>query len=200
LEKGGAIDPAGFRDPVSGRRWLLYKVDGNAVGGGGECNNGVAPVKQTPIMLQEVDGEDGVGLVGEAVQVLDRRDGNGEGGDGPLVEAPDLFWSGGVGAISETGSDGGGGKGRYVLFYSNHCWDGPLYSVNYAVAENITGPYERRGNGPLIGTGDGFNITAPGGAASVPGEGYLLFHGNCLQGRCLFGAEMRVNGSTVFVS
>jgi hypothetical protein len=119
--------------------------------------------------------------------VLDR---DGAAGDGPLVEAPDLLWV----------ADDNGGKGRYVLFYSNHCWDGPGYSVHYAVAEgNISGPYARA-DGALIQTGDGFNVTAPGGAASVPGGGWMVFHGDCPEGRCLFGAEMAVTGSTVTVS
>ena len=182
VDKGGAIDPAGFVDPASGRRYLVYKVDGNALGEGGECNNGVEPVQGTPIVLQEVEAGDGVSLRGEGVEVLDRD----EGDDGPLVEAPDLMAVGG---------------GRYVLFYSNHCWDGPGYSVNYAVAEggNVSGPYERAQGGRLIGTGDGFNVTAPGGAATE-GGGWMVFHGNCPQGRCLFGAAVDVTGGTVVVS
>ncbi|KAH6636825.1 glycoside hydrolase family 43 protein [Chaetomium tenue] len=218
LDLGGAIDPAVFRDPGDGRVYLLYKVDGNALGSGGECGNGVVPRRGTPIVLQEVvvgvegggDGDGGVRLVlvGEGVVVLDREDGDGEGegegegGDGPLVEAPELVWIGdGEGGGGDKGEGGGEGvKGRYVLFYSNRCWDGPRYSVNYAVAEgNIMGPY-KRADGPLIRTGDAFNITAPGGAASVPGGRWMVFHGNCPEGRCLFGAEMAVVGSTVTVS
>ncbi|KAH6854302.1 glycoside hydrolase family 43 protein [Chaetomium sp. MPI-CAGE-AT-0009] len=190
LDRGGAIDPAAFRDPADGRRYVLYKIDGNALGGGGECNNGVAPYQSTPIVLQEVDAGDGVGLVGEGVEVLDRED-----VDGPLVEAPDLVRVDGDG--DGDGGDDGGGV-RYVLFYSNHCWDEPEYSVHYAVAEgNISGPYVRA-DGALIQTGDGFNITAPGSAAS--GGGWMLFHGDCPEGRCLFGAEMEVVGSNVTVS
>ncbi|KAK4039433.1 putative arabinan endo-1,5-alpha-L-arabinosidase C [Parachaetomium inaequale] len=201
LEKGGAIDPAGFLDPATGRRYLVYKVDGNAMGAGGECNNGVEPFQRTPIVLQEVDRGDGGGLGGGGVEVFD-RDGGPEGVDGPLVEAPDLFFftttTTAVGR-GEGGEESGEG-GRYVLFYSNHCWDGPGYSVNYAVAEgNVTGPYKRRTE-RLIGTGDGFNVTAPGGAASVPGGRWMVFHGDCPQGRCLFGAEMEVMGDAVVVS
>ena len=211
LNQGGAIDPMGFLDQSQnlddgdggggnqdggngngdgdededgegpgGRRYLLYKVDGNAKGGGGDCGNGVDPIRATPIMLQEVDRRDGVTVVGDAVEVLDRRGDM----DGPLVEAPDLM-------VTE--------DGRYVLFYSNHCWNGPGYSVNYAVARDIRGPYQRAGDGALIRSGDGMNITAPGGAASVSGGGWLLFHGDCPAGRCLFGAEMEVDGSRVVV-
>ncbi|KXX83175.1 putative arabinan endo-1,5-alpha-L-arabinosidase C [Madurella mycetomatis] len=186
LDRGGAIDPAGFVDPASGRRYLLYKVDGNARGGGGECNNGVEPRRPTPIVLQEVDPRDGVGLVGNGVVVLDRAE-----RDGPLVEAPEMVYV----PAGERGAEG-----SYLLFYSNHCWDGPGYSVNYAVAGEIAGPYRRREEGPLIRTGDGFNITAPGGAGVVPGGGWMLFHGDCPAGRCLFGADMVVEGEEVIVS
>ncbi|KAK4246286.1 glycoside hydrolase [Corynascus novoguineensis] len=216
---GGAIDPAAFADPATGRHYVVYKVDGNAMGSGGECNNGVAPFRRTPIVLQEIEvttttNADGAGmgvrLVGDGVELLDRDDEV----DGPLVEAPDLLYSPPRTAESRGGSDGEKGERdteRYVLFYSNHCWDGPGYSVNYAVAEgNITGPYKREATataagsgekgGALIGTGDEFNVTAPGGAASVPGGGWIVFHGNCPQGRCLFGAEMEVVGGHVAVS
>ncbi|GAB1314076.1 hypothetical protein MFIFM68171_04286 [Madurella fahalii] len=188
LARGGAIDPAGFVDPPSGRRYLLYKVDGNALGGGGECNNGVEPRRQTPIVLQEVDTAGGIALVGDPVVVLDRAE-----EDGALVEAPELVYV-------PAAEGEGGGKGTYVLFYSNHCWDGPEYSVNYAVAKEINGPYRRSEDGPLIRTGDGFNITAPGGAGVVPGGEWVLFHGDCPAGRCLFGADMVVEGEEVIVS
>ncbi|KAL2197310.1 glycoside hydrolase family 43 protein [Corynascus similis CBS 632.67] len=216
---GGAIDPAAFADPATGRHYVVYKVDGNAMGSGGECNNGVSPFRRTPIVLQEIEVTTttntngagmGVRLVGDGIELLDRDDEV----DGPLVEAPDLLYSPPRTAESEGGLDREKGEGdcaKYVLFYSNHCWDGPGYSVNYAVAEgNITGPYKRAATatvagsgekgGALIGTGDEFNVTAPGGAASVPGGGWMLFHGNCPQGRCLFGAEMEVVGGHVAVS
>ncbi|KAK3326459.1 glycosyl hydrolase family 43 protein [Apodospora peruviana] len=170
VSHGGAIDPSGFLDENTGRRYVVYKVDGNSLGHGGECNNGVAPYRNTPIVLQEVDREDGVTLVGDGMEILDRL----EEADGPLVEAPSL---------------GDDGKKRenvtYVLFYSSHCWMTELYRVNYATARNVTGPYVRgRKGGSLIATGDGrFNLTAPGGATSVDGGGRMLFHANCAQGR-----------------
>ena len=37
--QGGAIDASGFRD-VDGKLYITYKVDGNALGSGGSCNNG----------------------------------------------------------------------------------------------------------------------------------------------------------------
>ncbi|OIW29445.1 Arabinanase/levansucrase/invertase [Coniochaeta ligniaria NRRL 30616] len=176
-ERGGIIDPSGFLDPVTGRRYVVYKIDGNSVGHGGSCGNGVAPLVATPIMLQEVDAGDGVARVGEAVEVLDREE-----VDGPLVEAPSLAYLG----------------GRYVLFYSSHCWIEGGYNVNYATAERVEGPYRKSRYNPLVQTGD-FGLTAPGGATVVEGQGRLVFHANCAGGRCMFEAAFSVDQGEVIV-
>src|ERR1700722_6658513 len=42
IDQGGAIDADGFQD-VDGKRYVVYKVDGNSIGHGGECVNSVAP-------------------------------------------------------------------------------------------------------------------------------------------------------------
>ncbi|KAK3994723.1 glycosyl hydrolase [Cladorrhinum sp. PSN332] len=182
LSRGGAIDPSGFLDPVTGRRYLVYKVDGNSLGNGGSCGNTIPPLKSTPIMLQRVSETDGVTLVGEPVQILDRDE-----RDGPLVEAPDLWYD--------------QKSGRHVLFYSNHCWSEEGYSVNYAVSDSgVAGNYVKMngtgdtGERALVmteGRGDGFNLSAPGGAAGyvdAEGKSGIVFHANCKEGRCLFGA------------
>ncbi|KAK4151635.1 glycosyl hydrolase [Chaetomidium leptoderma] len=94
LAEGGAIDAAGYRDEGDGSRWVVYKVDGSAKGPGGPpCGNGEAPGEPTPLRLQRVEERDGVTLVGEPVTVLDRD----PAVDGPLVEAPSLVRSRGVG-------------------------------------------------------------------------------------------------------
>lgn len=80
---GGAIDPAGFQDS-DGTRYVVYKVDGNNLGGGGSCGNGDES-HSTPIMLQKL-ASDGVTPTGNPVQILDR-----DSNDGPLIEAPSLI-------------------------------------------------------------------------------------------------------------
>lgn len=85
---GGAIDPAGFQDS-DGTRYVVYKVDGNNLGGGGSCGNG-DDSHSTPLMLQALES-DGVTPNGDPVQILDRSD-----ADGPLIEAPDLVLNGGT--------------------------------------------------------------------------------------------------------
>ncbi|KAI5991362.1 glycoside hydrolase family 43 protein [Pisolithus marmoratus] len=63
---GGAIDPAGFQD-VDGQRYIVYKVDGNNLGG-------------------EMMEADALTPTGDPVQILDRGP-----QDGPLIEAPVLI-------------------------------------------------------------------------------------------------------------
>ncbi|KAF2764922.1 hypothetical protein EJ03DRAFT_223380 [Teratosphaeria nubilosa] len=69
--EGGAIDPSGFLNESDNPRWITYKVDGNPIGHGGSCNNGVAPVVSTPIMLQQVSASDGHTLISSPVSVFD---------------------------------------------------------------------------------------------------------------------------------
>ncbi|KAH7363149.1 glycosyl hydrolase family 43 protein [Plectosphaerella cucumerina] len=177
LDQGGAIDPAGFLDTSTGRRYVTYKVDGNHDGNGGDCGNSIEPLAATPLMLQEVDAVDGHTKIGPPVQILDRT-----AADGPLVEAPSIA------LLSD---------GTYVLFYSSFCFSSSRYNVNYATARTPEGPYERAAR-PLLVTGD-FGLQSPGGASSVMGGGQLLFHANCEQGRCLYTTNYLVVGSEVIV-
>ena len=138
----GAIDPAGFFDRTTGKRYIIYKIDGNSLGNGGSCSNDVFPIISTPLMLQEVDAYDGISLIGRPIQILDR-----EARDGPLIEAPAMFLSSG---------------GIYFLFYSANCFTTPLYHTSYATATNIRGPYTRAAR-PLFMSGEGLDTEGPGG-------------------------------------
>lgn len=152
---GGAIDPDGFFDVSTGKRYVTYKVDGNSIGHGGSCNNAIAPQVPTPIMLQEV-GPDGITNIGGPIQILDRDD-----SDGPLIEAPALHRS---------------EEGIYFLFFSSNCFTTPLYDTSYATATNIAGPYTKTSR-PLLITGDGPELVGPGGLDVVHGGQMVLFHG-----------------------
>lgn len=183
LDKGGAIDAAGYRDEADGSAWVLYKVDGSSKGPGGPCGNGVKEKRApTPIVLQRVDERDGVTKIGEAVTVLERGP---EEEEGPLVEAPSLVHLRGV---------EGTGEGRFVLFYSSHCFNTDEYDVRYAVAENVKGPYVK--GGQLLGTGD-FGLERPGGATGLEGGGGLVFHAGCEAGRCMYEADYVVEEGVV---
>jgi GH43 family beta-xylosidase len=75
LSAGGAIDSSGFTD-VDGTHYVVYKIDGNSIGHGGNCNNGVAPIVSTPIMLQQL-AADGVTPVGDPIELIDRDSADG---------------------------------------------------------------------------------------------------------------------------
>ncbi|KAJ9148457.1 Glycosyl hydrolase family 43 protein [Pleurostoma richardsiae] len=176
-DQGGAIDPNGYFDEATNTRWLVYKIDGNAVGNGGSCGNTVAPIHSTPIMMQQLS-LDGYTTIGSAFQILDRGD-----ADGPLIEAPSLIKA----------SDG-----SFVLFFSSNCYSTTLYDVSYATASSLTGPYTKS-SAPLLVTGN-YGLTAPGGATSIVGGGQLVFHANCDAGRCMYETSFSVANNIVTIT
>ncbi|KAJ4416583.1 hypothetical protein N0V85_002214 [Neurospora sp. IMI 360204] len=170
---GGAIDASGYLDPVDGSFFVVYKVDGSSKGPGGPCGNGDPPGEPTPIRLQRVNESDGITPIGDYTEILDRDPEL----DGPLIEAPNLIrtWN-----------------GTFVLFYSSHCYNTPDYDIKYATADQIEGPYHRRGE--LMGPNTtSFGFDGPGGASSVCGGGIMVFHANCDAGRCMYVTEFGVD-------
>ncbi|KAK0467986.1 Arabinanase/levansucrase/invertase [Desarmillaria tabescens] len=178
--EGGAIDPAGFTD-ADGSLYVVYKVDGNHIGHGGNCNNGVEPIVPTPIMIQRMQA-DGITPTGNATQILDRGQ-----YDGPLIEAPSLVRS---------------AEGIYVLFFSSNCYDGGLYDTSYATASNVLGPYTKSSS-PLFVTGDPFsNLYSPEGADVTTDGTKLVFHadlGTSAATRQMYTAEISINGTKVSI-
>ena len=173
LDQGRSIDPAGFTD-TNGRRYVVFKVDGNSIGNGGDCNNSIPPIQPTPILLQEV-AEDGYTLIGDAVQILDRDE-----SDGPLVEAPNLILEGDT----------------YFLFYSSWCFTDPQYNVLYATSKNINGPYQKTGN-ELLKTGM-FGLQSPGSATACQCGSMMLFHGFCGKNeRCMYSTNLGIDQTSV---
>ncbi|KAJ3876268.1 glycoside hydrolase family 43 protein [Lentinula edodes] len=181
ISTGGAIDPAGFHD-VNGDFYLVWKVDGNNIGHGGSCNNGVAPIVPTPIMIQQLTTEGTAFAVGStATEILDRDD-----NDGPLIEAPSLTRS---------------VEGVYFLTFSSNCYSTSLYDVSYATATNVLGPYTKQ---PwLMITGTPFaQLYAPGGADITPDGTKLVFHadlGTTSDTRQLYTAEITLSGTTISI-
>lgn len=173
MEYGGAIDPSPFRDS-DGTHYVVYKADGNSIGRGGNCNNGVDPKMPTPLMLQKLDA-DAVTPIEHPVGVLDR-----DKEDGPLVEAPNIIKS---------------KHGIYFLFYSSHCFDSKKYDVKYATARNIMGPYIRAPR-PLLRTGD-FGLRSPGGATVSQDGTRIVFHANCGSHRCMWAGGVAINGTNL---
>ena len=177
LSQGGAIDPAGFQDS-DGSLYVVYKIDGNSLGGGGTCGNGNEQFS-TPIMLQAV-GADGVTPNGAPVQILDR-----DSNDGPLIEAPDLILV----------------DGTYFLFFSSNCFNGPYYDTSYATAGTVTGPYTKASR-PLLVSGGALN--SPGGATVGPDGKQMVFHSDSVASdpsvRQMWTAGLAISGTTVSIS
>lgn len=192
IDQGGAIDVAGFTDEYNGgKRWIVYKIDGNAIGHGGACGNTVKPIVPTPILLQQVGG-DGHTRIGKPIQILTNI-----AEDGPYVEAPTLTRMG----------------GKYVLFFSSQCYASTGYDVKYAVADRIEGPYRRMGQ--LLRTGDR-GLVAPGGLDININGDKAVWHGYvCLgdkgttdadnlcsnhgKGRAAYAGRLTIKGDTVRV-
>lgn len=170
LSSGGAIDPTAFIDPIDSSIHVVYKVDGNNRGHGGECGNTVAPQIDTPIVIQQMLSDGTSPDLQRPAQTLLSRTPE----DGPLIEAPALAKVGNV----------------YYLFYSSGCTRNSDYTLRYATATTLQGPYIRAIH-PLLQTGS-YNLTAPGSVSvryasgttsteqmsSVQSTGWVMaFHG-----------------------
>lgn len=85
-EGGGIIDPVQFNDGKN--RWIIWKVDGNSLGGKTTCTDGhrSGEYKPTPIRIQRVS-RDGMTLEGDPKTILNH---NGEADDG-LIEGPAMW-------------------------------------------------------------------------------------------------------------
>jgi beta-xylosidase len=111
------------------------------------------------IYIQQL-APDGLSLVGEPTRLIT----NDQLWEGPLVEAPTLWKH----------------EGRYYLFYSANSYAGADYAMGYAVAETITGPYEKPGTEPFLATDMGVGAAiGPGGQDIVrdaEGDTWLVYH------------------------
>ncbi|KAH0373132.1 glycoside hydrolase family 43 protein, partial [Aureobasidium melanogenum] len=175
LSRGGAIDASGFKDR-NGKRYVVYKVDGNSIGHGGACGNTVAPIVGTPLMLQPV-AADGHTFTGNAVALLDNDGATDQG----ILEAPFLTRS---------------RAGVYFLFFSSGCFATPGYTVSYATATNLTGPYTRASS-PLFRTDDGNGLKAPGGMSIWGDNRLMVLHANYGGGRAMYTTLIALRGTEV---
>lgn len=126
------------------RRYLLQALlltHLSAIGNGGQCGNSVPPIAPTPIILQEVSS-DGTTVVGQSYTLLDNNGVSDEG----TTEAPSLVKTAAgklhagerrplVPYPMTLGRYADSIPGEYVLFFSNNCFNGGSYTVNYAVSQ-----------------------------------------------------------------
>ncbi|KAI1370129.1 glycoside hydrolase family 43 protein [Hypoxylon crocopeplum] len=137
---GGVIDPFQFDDGEY--RWIIWKVDGNALGGKTTCTGSPSSgeYKPTPIRIQKVS-RDGMTLQGSPKTILNH---NGDADDG-LIEGPAMWKR---------------KPGSYVLFFSTHCYNSDQYDIQYAwgTAPDATFGYRKtlassNPNQPIYGPG-----------------------------------------------
>jgi beta-xylosidase len=122
-------------------------------------NDGNSGGGQTWIHLQQL-APDGLSLVGEPTRLITAD----QVWEGILVEGPTLWHH----------------AGRYYLFYSANDYASPRYAAGVAVADRLTGPYEKVLDEPVLRTTIAAGVVGPGGQDVVlddDGEPWLLFHG-----------------------
>ncbi|GAC1554419.1 MAG: hypothetical protein NVS2B7_30380 [Herpetosiphon sp.] len=121
-------------------------------------NDGNCCGQDTYIYLQKVS-PDGLQLQGAPSRLIHQD----QTWEGKLVEAPNI-WKHGK---------------KYYLFYSANNYAGDKYAVGYAMADSITGPYQK-GDGPLLQTAtDRGIVIGPGGEDVVTtsdGQTWLAYH------------------------
>lgn len=173
----------GFRD-ANGEYYVVYKIDGNSIGHGGSCNNGVAPIVPTPIQLLRLDS-DAISPMGAPVTILDR-----DAADGPLIEAPSLIRVTSLLSLPPV---------TYVLFFSSNCYSTTLYDVSYATSNSLTGTYTKSKQ-PLLTTGND-GLYGPGGATASADGSVIVYHAFCgtdlASGRCMHERYLNVVGDNV---
>ncbi|KAK7751360.1 hypothetical protein SLS62_006616 [Diatrype stigma] len=159
-ENGGAIDAAGFDDGEY--RWIMWKVDGNALGGATTCTGGEKSdeYKPTPIKIQKVS-RDGLTLQGSAKVIFDN---NGKGDDG-VVEGPSMYKV---------------RPGSYVLFFSTHCYSSDSYDIQYAWADAPDAQFGSRG--VLAQSNADEPIYGPGHMDIDTDGSHIVFHGRTSPG------------------
>ncbi len=175
-ERGGAIHPAGFQDS-DGKLYVVYKVDGNAIGKGGVCGNSNKPIQSTPIMLQGLR-DDGVTPEGAPKQLLDRGD-----GDGPLVEAPSLVKKGDT----------------YFLFFSSQCATDSNYDTSFATSKSLCGPYKKTDK-PLLLAGGKMELVGPGSSMITPNGENVAFQALVDKKRSMFVGKLSYKDNYVTVN
>ncbi|KAK0522915.1 hypothetical protein OC834_005487 [Tilletia horrida] len=148
-ETGGSLDPQPFEDPVSGKRYLVYKNDEDKM-----------YTSKKQIWIHELSA-DGLTLVGERVGLL----GPTQPWQGQLLEAPYLTFH--------------RPSNSYCLFYSSGTFTTEGYATSYAISRNgLFGPYEPSTH-PLLFTDHVRGIKGPGGACvleGVEGHHFIVFH------------------------
>ncbi|RYP58295.1 hypothetical protein DL769_009015 [Monosporascus sp. CRB-8-3] len=178
---GGVIDPAGYDDGVN--RWIMWKDDGNSLGGATTCQGGQpsGDYRPTPIKIQRM-ARDALTLLDSPKVIMDHEGRNNNG----VVEGPSIY---------KVRDD------LFVLFYSAHCYSSDDYDIEYAWSDRIDGYYGDRGI--LLRTVDNRGIYGPGHMDIDPNGSFIVFHGRTgpNQGgggtRYMYSAQLTIDGKRI---
>jgi beta-xylosidase len=110
------------------------------------------------LWIQGLDN-DGLTLQGQPTRLLTYD----AGWENPLIEAPSLVWAGGT----------------YYLFYSANWWNTNRYSIGYATASQVLGPYTKVTTQAAWFTSDNA-VAGPGGQewfTDSSGTWHMAYHG-----------------------
>ena len=178
LTRGGNIDPNLFVDPVNNQSYLVYKVDGNAIGHGGACENTNKPVQPTPLYLQLLDPQNLTTPIGKPIYLFSNMESFKE--DGPNVKRPCMVFR----------------NNTYYLLYNVQCYASPRYRIDYVscvvdvdAQSGISGcdwgalklKQQLSTHHTLLDTGDtvsGTKLYAPGSMDVSPDQTKVVFHGD----------------------
>ncbi|KAI1609488.1 glycosyl hydrolase [Exophiala viscosa] len=177
LPGGGNIDPNLFQDPITGKDYLVYKTDGNAIGHGEACSNGVDPIVPTPLHLQLLNSTDLVTPIGDPIYLF-----SNSALDGPNIERPCILYQ----------------DSTYFVIYNSQCYTDLTYHISYVscnvgldttVTKGIAGcdwralkqKQQTIADRTLLKTNDsisGSTLYAPGSMDVGPDQHKIVFHGD----------------------
>ncbi|KJX92987.1 hypothetical protein TI39_contig4470g00004 [Zymoseptoria brevis] len=170
----GTTVTAGFLDPCSGKRYVVYKFNGPMIDNGGYCtSNTTRPIlftlaqQNTSLMLQQT-ASDGYTIIGPAVQLWDQM-----GEDDRWQLGPSIRYS---------------KNGTHFLFFSSGCYNDNSYTVSYVTSvDGVAGPYGDRQI--LLRTGD-FGLHGPGGVDIAVDGKKMVYHSLKVNGTVKYGRNL----------
>ena len=181
LEQGGNIDPNLFHDPVNGKYFLVYKIDGNAIGHGGACGNTRTKVAATPLYQQELSPDDLTRKIGAPHYLVSNLNPAGSFKfDGPNTERPSIAFR----------------NNTYYLLYNAQCYADLAYRVDYVSCivgqdthdgmagcdwTGLKAAQQKVNERTLLKTGDTFSgaqLHAPGSVDTSEDSNKMVFHGD----------------------
>lgn len=147
------IDPAFFRDPVSGRHYLLWKNNTNVRR---PCQPGAVANKQTHIVIHEVSADGRQLTGGRSRHIL----ANDQPWEGKVVEAPSMVHRDGCYWLFYSG--GNYRNDTYAVGVARRCGDSPIGRFDKFPEPILAGSHGRRHDPKFCATGGAHVVKTEG--------------------------------------